>query len=189
MTFIVTVFSSYLTYKLYSVFKEIKDASVRNKIIFIDEFKKKKYYDHPYTKQNYSAIKQWAESRYPQMEYIKSQDLLYASTMFRNSKNSKEYKQALKGKEEILKIYKEIEFDILRECFKEIIKIEKFIDDNCNIKEDAFNNNKTLFKAMSNDSFFSKKITNSMVILTISLFITVTSFIFMVISFLKLRIM
>lgn len=189
MTFIITVFSSYITFKLYSVFKEIKDASVRNKIIFIDEFKEKNYHNHPYTKQNYCEIKKWAESRYPQMEYIKSQDLLYASTMFRNNKNSKEYKQALKGKEEIRKIYKEIEFDILRECFKEIIKIEKFIDDkDYKIKEDAFNDNKKLFKAMSNDSFFSKKITKSMLMLSISLFITGISFIFMIVSLLKLRI-
>lgn len=187
MIFIITVFSSYVTYKLYSVFKEIKDASVRNKIIFIDEFKKKDYHNHPYTKQNYSEIKKWAESRYPQMEYIKSQDLLYASTMFRNSKNSREYKQALKGKEEILKIYKEIEFDIFRECFKEIIKIEKFIDNDYKIKEEAFDNNKQLFKAMSNDSFFSKKITKSMIMLTISLFITIISFIFMIASFFKLK--
>lgn len=187
MTFIITVFSSYITFKLYSVFKEIKDASIRNKIIFIDEFKGKNYHNHPYTKENYSEIKKWAESRYPQMEYIKSQDLLYASTMFRNSKNSKEYKQALKGKEEILKIYKEIEFDVLRECFKEIIKIEKFIDNDYKIKEEAFNNNKKLFKAMSNDSFFSKKITKSMVVLTIFLFITAMSFIFTIVLFLKLK--
>ena len=59
MTFIITVFSSYITFKLYSVFKEIKDASVRNKIIFIDEFKEKNYHNHPYTKQSYCEIKKW----------------------------------------------------------------------------------------------------------------------------------
>lgn len=188
MTFIITIFSSYISYKLYAVFKEIKDASIRNKIIFIDEFKKKKYSEHPYTKQNYSAIKEWAESKYPKMDYIKSQDLLYASTMFRNKKNSKEYKQALKGKEEIHRIYKEIEFDVLRECFKEIIKIENFIDDNCNIKQEVFDDNKLLFKSMSNDSFFSKKVVSSTITLAISLFITLICFILIVISFLKLQI-
>lgn len=185
MTFIITMFSSYITYKLYSVFKEIKDASIRNKTIFIDEFKEKNYHNHSYTKENYSKIKNWAESKYPKMDYIKSQDLLYASIMFRNSKNSKEYKQALKYKEDISKIYKEIEFDTLRECFKEIIKIEKFIDSNYKIKEDAFENNKKLFKSMSNDSFFSKKIIKITVTLSAFLFVSVISFILMIVSFLN----
>lgn len=186
MAFIITVFSSYVTYKLYSVFNEIKSASLRNKTIFIDEFKKKKYSEHPYTKKNYSLIKEWVESKYPKIEYIKSQDLLYASTMFKNKKSSKEYKQALKGKEEILKIYKEIEFDTLRECFKEIIKIENFIDKNYKIKQEVFNENKVLFKSMSNDSFFSKKIANYTILLTISSFISIIFFILMIVKFFKM---
>lgn len=186
MIFIINIFSSYVSYKLYSVFVEIKNASLRNKTIFIEEFKLKGYLNHPYTKENYSQIKKWAESRYPQIEYIKSQDLLYASAMFRNNKNSKEYKQALKGKEDVSKIYKEIEFDTLRECFKEIIKINNFIDKNFKIKEEAFDDNKKLFTSMSNDAFFSKKIINSIIMLSISLFTTFILLILTIIPFFKL---
>lgn len=187
MMIVITGFSIFISCRLYAVFIEIKNASIRNKTIFIEEFKEKGYLNHQYTKENYSLIKKWAESRYPQMDYIKSQDLLYASTIFRNSKNSKEYKRALKGKEDISKIYKEIEFDTLRECFKEIIKIEEFIDSDFKIKEDAFQHNNKLFKSMSNDSFFSNKLTKSMIFLSISLFITIICFIFTIIPFLKFK--
>ena len=90
MIFAITALSLYVTSRMYSVFKEIKNASIRNKILFIDEFKARKYHTHPYTTENYSEIKKWAESKYPKLEYIKSQDLFYTSVMFRNNKNSSE---------------------------------------------------------------------------------------------------
>ena len=65
--FIFTIASSCMIYKLYLTFNEVKDASTRNKAIFIDEFKKIGYYNHPYTKKNYSEIKKWAESHYSQL--------------------------------------------------------------------------------------------------------------------------
>lgn len=181
--------SIYISYRLYAVFIEVKNASLKNKSIFINEFKEKGYYEHEYTKKNYSSIKKWAESKFPQIDYIKEQDLLYASTMFRNKKNSKEYKQALKGKEDISKIYKEIEFDTTRECFKEIIKVENFIDSNYKIKEEAFNSNKKLFTSMSNDAFFCKKITKSIMMLTTSMIVNIITFILMMFPFIKLKIM
>lgn len=187
MMVVITAFLSYVTYKLYVVFIEIKNASIRNKSIFIEEFKKKGYLNHSYTEKNYSSIKQWMESKYPQMDYIKSQDLQYTSMLFRNSKNSKEYKQALKSKEDISKIYKEIEFGVLRECFKEIIKIEKFMDENYKLKEEAFNENSKLFKAMSNDAFFVKKIARSTVHLCISLFVSIISIILTLIPYIKIN--
>ena len=185
---ILFICSLYLTYKFYLVFIEIKNASLKNKSIFIDEFKEKGYYEHDYTKKNYVTIKKWAESKFPQMDYIKEQDLLYASAIFRSKKNSKEYKQALKGKDDIAKIYKEIEFDVARECFKEIIKIENFIDSQSNLKNDAFNSNKKLFTSLSNDVFFCKKITKYIVILTISTVSSLLLFILAIIHFFKLKV-
>ena len=166
--FILTIVSLCITYKVYGAFIEVKDASVRNKIIFIDEFKKIGYYNHPYTKKNYSEVKKWAESRYSQLEYLKSQDLFYASIMFKNPKNSKEYNQALKAKEDISKIYKEIEFDTIRECFKEIIKIDNLLDSNMKIKEDIYKTHEKLFKSMFNDVFFSKQVGKFTIYLAIS---------------------
>ena len=58
--------------------------------------------------------------------------------MFKHPKNSKEYRQALKAKEDISKIYKEIEFDTIRECFKEIMKIDNLIDSNFKIKDEIY---------------------------------------------------
>lgn len=172
MAHIITSISIYVSYKLYLVFVEIKNASIKNKTIFIEEFNKKGYQNHHYTKANYNKIKEWTESKYPKIEFIKSQDLLYSSELFKNSKSSKEYQNALKYKEQIKKIYQEIEFDTLRECFKKIIQIEKFIDNGI-IKDDVFENNKQLFKSMSNDSFFSKKIKNISISLFMSFVITI----------------
>lgn len=187
MVFLFTLISLCITYRLYSAFKEVKDASVRNKIMFIDEFKKIGYYDHPYTKKNYSAIKEWAESKYSQMEYIKSQDLLYASILFKNPKSSREYKQALKAKEDISKIYKEIEFDATRECFKEIMKIDNLIDSNYKIKEDVFKTHNKLFKTMYNDSFFSKQVAKFTVMLGFSSIISIVTVLFSGMSYIKLK--
>lgn len=172
MSYVITSISIYISYKLYLVFVEIKNASIKNKTIFIEEFNKKEYQNHHYTKANYNKIKEWIESKYPKIEFIKSQDLLYSSELFKNSKSSKEYQNALKYKEQIKKIYIEIEFDTLRECFKKIIQIEKLIDEGT-IRDDVFEDNKLLFKSMSNDSFFSKKIKNSTISLFISLIVTI----------------
>lgn len=166
--FMFTIVSLYITYRVYDTFIEVKNASVRNKIIFIDEFKKIGYYNHPYTKKNYAEVKKWAESRYSQLEYLKSQDLFYASIMFKHPKHSKEYKQALKAKEDISKIYKEIEFDTIRECFKEIMKIDDLLDSNFKIKEDVYKTHGKLFKSMLNDSFFSKQVAKFTMYLGIS---------------------
>ena len=186
MFFIITMISIYITYRIYSAFIEVKNASVRNKIIFIDEFKKIGYYSHPYTQKNYNEVKKWAESRYSHLEYLKTQDLFYASVMFKHSKNSKEYKQALKAKEDISKIYKEIEFDTIRECFKEIIKIENLLDNNFKIKEDIYETHEKLFKSMFNDSFFSKQVAKFTMYLTISSITTLLLSIVSIISCINL---
>lgn len=183
MKFIITLISSYISYKLYLVFKEVKDASIKNKEIFVEEFKKNNYHNHSYTKENYTKIKEWAESKYPKIDYIKSQDLFYSSVLFKNSKTSLEYKKALKYKEEIKKIYLEIEYDVLRECFKKIIQIDKIIDDNFEINESEFNKNKQIFKGMSNDSFFSKKISKIVICLSSSIVVTLISIIVIILSF------
>lgn len=184
--FIFTIASSCMVYKLYLTFNEVKDASTRNKAIFIDEFKKIGYYNHPYTKKNYSEIKKWAESHYSQLEYIKSQDLFYASIMFKHPKNSKEYRQALKAKEDISKIYKEIEFDTIRECFKEIMKIDNLIDSNFKIKDEIYETHNKLFKSMFNDSFFSKQVSKFTIILSASIMTTVIFAIGSLFYFIKL---
>lgn len=184
--FIFTIASSCVVYKLYLAFNEVKDASIRNKIIFIDEFKKIGYYNHPYTKKNYSEIKKWAESHYSQLEYIKSQDLFYASIMFKHPKHSKEYKKALEAKEDISKIYKEIEFDTIRECFKEIMKIDNLIDSNFKIRDEIYDSHNKLFKSMFNDSFFSKQVSKFTVLLSTSIIATVLFAVGTVFSIIKM---
>lgn len=188
MKFIILVSSLYIAYKLYSVFIEVRNASLRNKIIFIDEFKKNGYMTHSYTVDNYNQIKSWVESSYPQIEHIKNQDLFYASIIFKSSKSSQEYKQAIKYKEDISKIYKHIEFDTLRECFKEIIKIEKLVDENFNISNDVFEKNQKLFKSMHNDLFFRRKISQCTIALSTSIVFSTISSMFVLLPIIKSKI-
>ena len=188
MRFLILFFCIYIIYKLYLVFIEVKNASLKNKSIFINEFKNNGYMNHDYTINNYNQIKAYVESMYPQIEYIKSQDLFYASVIFKTSKNSKEYRQAIKYKEDISKIYNQIEFDILKECFKQIIKIEQFIDSNSNIEDEVFDKNKKLFKALTNDLFFSKKVSQCTIALSISTIFTAILSIFIIFSIPKSRV-
>ena len=120
---------------------------------------------------HYNAIKSRVESNYPQIDYVKSQDLKYASVMFRNGRNSVEYKKALKGKEDISKIYREIEYDALAECFMEIVKVDGIDNEKNSINDEFMSKNTKLFKSISNNIFFSKKIVKMIKFLFLVIFV------------------
>lgn len=189
MGFFVSLVLIYIIYSINGAIVEVKNASLRNKSIFIDEFKKLGYEEHEFTKSNYKNIKNKFESNYPQIEFVKSQDLKYASAIFRNSKNSEEYKNALKGKEDIAKIYREIEFDTLSECFTGIIKVEGINKDSKSINKEFADRNKKLFKAISSNIFFSKKIVKMIKLLFIVILILIIQICVSLFPIIKIKLM
>ena len=52
---------------------KIKKESLKNKLLFIDEYRNSELNNHSYTINNYKNIKKWIENKYPIIEYINEQ--------------------------------------------------------------------------------------------------------------------
>lgn len=155
-----------------------KQESFRNKKLFIEEFKKSELNNHNFTRNNYLSIKKWVESKYPLIEYIKKQDLLYSQCIFKEDKSSFKYKYALSGKHDIATLKQEIEFDTLRECFTQICKNDS------NFRTNEFlSRNKRLIVLFTQNIIFTKKINNYLKLNIIILIITMFFLIRILISF------
>lgn len=121
MIYIFLIISIILTFLMSYSFIYGKKVMLKNKISFINKFKSSDFKKHEYTITNYKNIKKWVKTQYPNIDYIEKEDLNYASVLFRENKESKKYKLALKGKEDIYNLKKEIEFDTYKECFQGIL--------------------------------------------------------------------
>lgn len=151
---------------------KIKKESLKNKLLFIDEYRNSELNNHPYTINNYKNIKKWIENKYPIIEYINEQDRLYSQNLFKEEKDSLKYKTALAGKYDIAKLKQEIEFDTLRECFVYICK-----NDSKYKTKDFLYKNKNLVYLFTQNIIFTKKITQSSIILSLSFIFAIISLI------------
>lgn len=151
---------------------KIKKESLKNKLLFIDEYRNSELNNHSYTINNYKNIKKWIENKYPIIEYINEQDRLYSQNLFKEEKDSFKYKTALAGKYDIAKLKQEIEFDTLRECFVHICK-----NDPKYKTKDFLYKNKNLVYLFTQNIIFTKKITQSSIILSLSFIFAITSLI------------
>ena len=169
---IVFILSATIAIYFINSVKSIKTESFKNKILFIDEFKKSELNTHPYTDNNYIAVKKWTESKYPAINYIKEQDTIYTQCLFREEKTSSKYNYALSGKHDIAILKQEIEFDTLRECFTQICK------NDINCKNNSFlSRNKNLIFLFTQSIIFTKKIATHFTCIQVSLIIAIIFFI------------
>ena len=166
---IVFTASSVISIYFIKSINKTKQESLRNKILFIDEFKKSELNNHSYTVNNYLSIKRWVESKYPALEKIKENDAYYTQCLFKEERSSLKYNCALTGKHDIAMLKQEIEFDTLRECFSQICKN----DTNCKSRE-FLCKNKHLIYLFTQSIIFTKKISKefklAMLFTCISLF-------------------
>lgn len=151
---------------------KLKDESIKNKLLFINEFRNSELNNHPYMLKNYNTIKKNIESEYKILNYLEKEDREYTKCLYKENGDSYRYHLALETKYDIKKVKQEIEFDVLRECFIHIYKNEEtYQNRNFLIK------NKYLILYFTQSLIFNRKIVKSYKLSFISIFIFIYSII------------
>ena len=135
---------------------ELKSESLKNKYLFINEFRNSELNNHPYMLKNYNLIKKNIEDEYKILNYLEKEDREYTKCLYQEDKSSYRYSLSLLTKYDIKKVKQEVEFDVLRECFMHIYKNEEEYQNGKFLVK-----NKKLILCFTHSLMFNKKIVNS----------------------------